>query len=303
MPPNFSRPNGDRPSSQSNSRRKPSRHQTDTLADNRLQTERRWRHISPGNLLTPRANPARKAGDNGMLTTVLEKLLTDARQNGWSTTTDASLADLALEAERYKRGLSFTHVRNRPTSPPIEVLTPTSSDNAPARSLSAMHGEGPQPLHTDGAHHQVPPHIVLLSSRQISSVATWLWRFDTAQLPSTSMHHDLLHGVFTVRSGRSCFLSPAWTHREQLRYDPGCMEPADDRAQRVATFLNSRIEHGTAFSWTTPGQVLAIDNRRVTHARGDAVNEPHRTIERLALLVNDWSGVNKPPLRRGLPIS
>ncbi|WP_075863429.1 TauD/TfdA family dioxygenase [Gordonia sp. CNJ-863] len=79
------------------------------------------------------------------------------------------------------------------------------------------------------------------------------------------------------------------------------MEPADGRAQRVAQFFSTRLERATAHTWDTPGQVLAIDNRRVLHARGDATNEPNRAIERLALLMNEWPDGSTPP-RRKIPL-
>src|SRR6266540_143127 len=50
----------------------------------------------------------------------------------------------------------------RPSGPLVDRLIPRNADEAPERSLSAFYGFGAFPLHTDAAHHQSPPRLVLL---------------------------------------------------------------------------------------------------------------------------------------------
>ena len=46
----------------------------------------------------------------------------------------------------------------------VATLEPQDRHDAHPSSLSAIHGRGAFPLHTDGAHHPVPPDLVLMES-------------------------------------------------------------------------------------------------------------------------------------------
>ncbi|MGA4975254.1 TauD/TfdA family dioxygenase [Streptomyces cinereoruber] len=93
------------------------------------------------------------------------------------------------------------------------------------------------------------------------------------------------HGVFLVSSGNDSFFATAYASR-RLRYDPGCMLPADARARKAAQFFEQAATTATEHHWSEPGQVLLIDNRRVLHARGSAAHEPQREIQRLSFYLN-----------------
>jgi alpha-ketoglutarate-dependent taurine dioxygenase len=54
---------------------------------------------------------------------------------------------------------------------------------------------------------------------------------------------------------------------------------------RAAEYLDGRMAEAQVFSWDMPGLVLAIANRQVLHARGDASEEHNRRLERVALRV------------------
>jgi hypothetical protein len=209
----------------------------------------------------------------------LLELITDAQKHGWSSTRDISLERLIGQARQSR----FNLVRDRQSGPEISLLEPRTVTDAHERSLSATFGVGPQPLHTDGAHHADPPDYVLLSSATVSSVPTLLWRFRPS-VDARELVHDLRNGLFTVRAGRSSFLASALSSG-QVRYDPGCMAPADARAQRAASFFDSKLEGAVPFLWETPGLVLAIANRYVLHARADASSETERQLQRVALRV------------------
>lgn len=223
---------------------------------------------------------------------IFDQLLLDARNKGWATTDQVSLQQLRFDANF--RGGQMAVTRTRPDSPAIDVLTPTAPEDAPDQSLSAIYGVGAQPLHTDGAHHTEPPHVLFFSCSQTSSVPTMLLHMPGPV--GRTMGDDLRNGLFAVTSGKSSFLAPAWTRSGRLRYDPGCMTPADDRAVRVAAFFDSQLTDGaaTAFHWDKPGVVLAVDNRDVLHARADASAEPDRALERMAIRVHQWPDYERP---------
>ncbi|MFC6152342.1 hypothetical protein [Nocardioides yefusunii] len=175
----------------------------------------------------------------------------------------------------------------RTSSPRIERLRPTPADKAQQRSMSRVHGLGEQPLHTDGAHLETPPDVVLLSCPTRSEIPTRFARFVPPTLGSQPMG-DLVHGLFIVDSGSDSFLAPILDFNREghaVRYDPVCMTPGDPRACRAMAAVKECLPEVHEFEWNEPGLVLALDNRRYLHARADASNEPERTLERLALRV------------------
>lgn len=222
----------------------------------------------------------------------LAALIEKARTEGWASTDETSFETLT----RLATGPLRT-ARNRESGPTIDVLKPTATDKAHQRSLSAMVGTREQPLHTDGAHHIDPPDYIMMSCPHGSNVPTWLWRFDW-HASSGRPTQDLLNGLFTVRTGKASFLShPLTAGTTQLRYDPGCMSPADARAQRAADYLESRRTEATPFNWDKPGLVLMIANSRVLHCRGDASSEPNREMLRTALRVTLAPPIQRPAQR------
>lgn len=215
----------------------------------------------------------------------LGDLVGAALKDGWASTTMLRWSEGQIERQIRMLGYSLATTRDRQFK--IEILKPTKRADAHPNSLSARYGSGQQPFHTDGAHHDEPPEIVLLSAQEPSTVPTLLWRFPS-QMPQESVH-DLREGLFTVRAGTRSFLAHAvegYGVRLRVRYDPGCMSPADGRARRAATFMEAESTNATRLEWDKPHTVLAINNRQVLHARGDATGEPDRRIERAALRVS-----------------
>lgn len=203
-------------------------------------------------------------------------LIDRARRDGWAKTSldlYATQAALAYTA--------WTPLPNRTNGPLVDTLRPVDSAEARPHSLSATSGKGEQPLHTDGAHHPTPPDIVLLIGKRPSTIPTVLWTRPPDGLPA-SVEIDVQHGLFVVSPGGPTFLAPALLG-SRMRYDPGCMAPADERATRVANYFANVRSSATDHYWDEPNLVLAIDNTRTLHARGDATDDPHRTLHRLAL--------------------
>jgi len=212
---------------------------------------------------------------NGPMTSRLEDLAAQALKTGWASGS-GSLALLRLSAQ----SLGWSEVTFRSTDPPVTSLRPLDSGEAQPNSLSSRYGKAAQPLHTDGAHLAEPPDFVLLAAEKASKVATLLWRCEIIhyQLPS---YNDLLHGVFLVRNGSESFFRTAASGLN-LRYDPGCMVPCDQRSRHAASFFAAATKSMAEHHWDAPGKVLLIDNRRVLHARASAEDEPDREIQRVA---------------------
>lgn len=208
----------------------------------------------------------------------LKSLVDRAREDGW-----AAIEGRIDTVPYHLSLLGWSAVPSRTGGSTIDVLKPKTPDQAPKQSLSAKFGLEAQPLHTDGAHHPVPPDVVLLSASSPSQVPTLLWRMPETGI-DPALRQDLLHGLFTVRSGNDAFLAAA-LEPSRVRYDPGCMTPGDSRASRVADFFAAQSGAAVQHEWTATGLILAIDNRRVLHARGAAHEEPARAMHRVAIRI------------------
>lgn len=205
----------------------------------------------------------------------LKDLAEQALKTGWASGS-GSLASLRHSAGN----LGWSEVSFRSADPPVMSLRPQDTDEARPNSLSSRYGKAAQPLHTDGAHLPEPPDFLLLLAEKTSEVPTLLWKCELIhyQLPS---YADLLHGVFLVRNGSESFFCTA-ASGPNLRYDPGCMVPADERSRRTVQFFAAATESRVEHHWDASGKVLLIDNRRVLHARAAAEHEPDREITRVA---------------------
>jgi Taurine catabolism dioxygenase TauD, TfdA family len=213
----------------------------------------------------------------------LATLATEANRKGW-----ASGSGDVGSIRKQAAALGWAEVAPRRGDATVSVLRPSAASNAHPNSLSATYGLGRQPLHTDGAHMQEPPDLLVLICTLPSATSTQLWRPDFRQSPPASTTTAFSHGMFLVRNGRESFYAPALSGSWALsgaryRYDPGCMTPCDARAREVQEYFEQQLSRAVANEWQTAGQVLVIDNRRVLHARsGVADGDLNRELTRIA---------------------
>lgn len=206
-----------------------------------------------------------------MHATEFTKLVETAIKDGWA------VGQTTLQALRVGAKLDgWSEVTQREGDPAVTDLRPVSAVAARAKSLSAKYGTGAQPLHTDGAHLEFPPDVVILAAVSPSLTPTLLWKGRSWEAP-------VKDGIFVVRSGGAAFLTTAWADG-RFRFDPGCMEPADARARAVVEHFEEVRQRATRHEWTESGQVLVIDNTRSLHARAEvAPGDGGRVVQRVAL--------------------
>ena len=203
----------------------------------------------------------------------LRTVASAALNNGWTVCT-GNLPTLVARAGR----LGWRVAGSRLGTSGIETLHSIDQASAHPNSMSARVGRSEQPLHSDGAHHRVPPNLVCLASEIETEVPTFLWALGReADIPWEALEH----GLFSVRGGSKPFLSSA-LRDGLLRFDPICMTPEDARARESSEFLLSRLGRAVRHEWQKPRQILVIDNRRVLHARGRVPAGTHRSIGRVA---------------------
>lgn len=196
-----------------------------------------------------------------------------ATNEGWATVT-ASAADFRKQA----LAGGFVEVAGRTGQEALQVLQPRRQSEARRRSLSALHGLGAQPLHTDGAHLYSPPDLVLLAAETPSSTPTLLWK----PIESQWCRDDATTGVFLVDGGTRRFLASA-EDATGLRFDPGCMSPRDPFARRLAAAIASASQHATEHRWLRTDELLIIGNRTALHARAPvSVGDLGRRLRRVA---------------------
>jgi hypothetical protein len=213
--------------------------------------------------------------------TDLEALSAAAQAKGWAS----GLGD--VESIRVQAAsLGWVEVAPRHGDPTVSVLRPVTASAAHPSSLSAVYGLGQQPLHTDGAHLQVPPDLLVFISERPSATPTQLLRPSILRRSRGSMTPDALrHGMFLVRNGRDSFYAPALSG-SGYRYDPGCMAPCDARAREVQRYFEQESSRTSAHEWTAVDQVLVVDNRQALHARSAVADgDLDRELTRIAFRI------------------
>lgn len=161
------------------------------------------------------------------------------------------------------------------------VLRARESEAAPADTLTARHGLGVFPMHTDGAAQPIPPRWLVMRALTPTKTATFLYDATPAVLdPANS---SLLRRPWAVTPGgaRPAFYAPilqplscGW----RIRYNRACMRPTAGTVDPACMTLLTGLEH----RWQL-GEVLIIDNWRMLHARGPVATEESRQLERMAV--------------------
>lgn len=208
-------------------------------------------------------------------------------RNGWVISrAKGAVRDMRLMAEEFatQLGAAFSGRAGRA----IEPLLPTRPTDAQPRSLSALHGLGSFPMHTDGAHRLVPPRFVVLAcaSPGAMPVPTTLLRFRDLGLGGSDRAR-FEAAPFLVRNGRRSFYSTICAvSRPFIRFDEGCMVPQDAVGLASARLISQRAADVgfTTVHWQT-GDVLVIDNWNVLHGRGlvNAVASADRQLFRVSV--------------------
>lgn len=172
---------------------------------------------------------------------------------------------------------------SRENGPVVDRLRPTLPTEARPRSLSARHGLGALPYHTDTAHWPTPARYALLSLASASAPSPTLllpWQPVVTDLGESELSTE----PFVVRNSSRSFLttlrcsSGAWH-----RYDAACMKPCTSGGRRLADSIERRLlaAEPHVHHWVH-GVVLVIDNWNMLHARPTA--NPSRQLLRLLVV-------------------
>lgn len=173
----------------------------------------------------------------------------------------------------------------------IDELRPTNKEQANPKSLSAIHGTGSFPLHTDTAHWRIPARYVILHAKEITLDDHSTSILDLNRIKFDEKENELLsRGMFKIVNGRNSFLSTIRGNVDQTRslryrFDRGCMEPSNKSGIEAYNLFCEKLDSvpTEVIRWER-GNVLIIHNWRCLHGRNniDKANYQNgRTLERL----------------------
>jgi alpha-ketoglutarate-dependent taurine dioxygenase len=193
----------------------------------------------------------------------MRQLLEDVNARGWAPFEGVGLLDVARHFG--------TPVPGRANRGLVDELRVLDRDDAARRSLSALFGTGPLPFHTDTAHWTSPARYVVIQAVRpgLDPRSTTLLTREALAL-TDDQSETLRRGVFRVEDGRRSFLTNALSDT-WVRFDAGCMSPANATGAEAARILQERIGQGGAIeiSWRA-GAGVVFDNWRCLHAREGA---------------------------------
>jgi hypothetical protein len=165
-----------------------------------------------------------------------------------------------------------------------EVICPVEAKEAHPRSLSARFGLDALPLHVELSHRPRPCRYLLLGCLDSGTICTETLLLDWRTLAFSSSELDLLAAApILVRSGKRSFYSTILSQdRSFLRYDPGCLEPVDERGRSALKLVESHLANAYphAHAWKV-GEILVIDNWRLMHGRGRVNPGRRRSLARI----------------------
>ena len=169
-------------------------------------------------------------------------------------------------------------------------LVPRGKGAANLNSLSGRYGLGTFPLHCDNSHWSVPCRYVILGCVGAGSRPAATLLLDSCEVKLSATEEALvLSAVFLIGNGRNSFYSSIRSSgRRFLRLDPGCMRAVDGDGERAMRLYSYEMQEECVarISWNV-GDVLAIDNWRILHGRGECKSVCGER-KLLRVVVNDW---------------
>lgn len=169
-----------------------------------------------------------------------------------------------------------------PYRPLVRALRPSEARYARPNTLSARHGLGAFPLHTEAAYWKTPPRYLILACVHPGAGARPTLLVDMRAV--IGLRPTLTDGLRRARwlvDARPRFFANALAGA--FRFDAACMRPCDGHAETVADELRETLDAVAplAMDWR-PGDVLAIDNWRFVHGRGASrERDPRRVLKRV----------------------
>lgn len=170
---------------------------------------------------------------------------------------------------------------------PVHALVPAPSDQRTPNSYSGLYGLSPFPLHTDLAHHRMPPRYFMLRCLVgDETVGTTL--VDSAAIVASVGFSLLSRGLVQprrFREGVRPLLRLFDPTTRLFRWDVEFVRPASDAGTEAVDAVNETLARQSEMEirLNQPGDTLVIDNWRMLHGRTAVLPSSRRYIERVYL--------------------
>ena len=160
-------------------------------------------------------------------------------------------------------------------------LVPRDRTSASPQTLSAEHGLGAFPWHTDGATWTTPPRFIIMRSIGETRTPT-AWLDGRAAMNGAAFDQHLRTGTWLVKGRIPFYTSAIDSTTSSIRFNPDVMSPASPQARLAHTSLANVLHSAPALMhhWTV-GEVLVFDNHRILHARPAVRHDDERRLERV----------------------
>ena len=200
----------------------------------------------------------------------------------------SELSKCGFSLVRREDGVALKDVRSmierlHPLKTTFGRLHPLRRADAKPNTLSAAHGLGELPPHSDGAHLPIPPRYFVLFVPRPRSAATLIYRLEDRLC---GIETDAERAIFYVRDRHSLFPTPFKTRSSEgeavYRFNPDIMSPANDSAERVFNALTEKpLDPTVRVDWSENIAVF-IDNWRMLHGR-EAARQSDSSIIRCSI--------------------
>jgi hypothetical protein len=194
----------------------------------------------------------------------------DLNEKGWVQIQPVGCDELIGALVEYGKELG-TPVIARKSEGVVQKLVPLNKGNAYPNSLSSKYATEAFPLHNDTAHWITPCRYLILGCMDEGESMRPTTLLDFSSLEITKEEKgELQSSPFIIKNGRNSFYANILEkHREFVRYDPGCMIPANSRSNKIADLFSSkRAQDSTKEVQWKQGMIIIIDNWRMLHGRG-----------------------------------
>lgn len=206
------------------------------------------------------------------------------KSQGWVCVDNTATDVEGFKAELLRLATSLGTPTGSRTRRVIDELVPVNQGQAKPRSLSRTAGTGAQPWHMDMAHRPVPARYLVLGMLECSGSTAATELLDAERLLPDGLVEAANTEPFLVRTGGNSFYATIKAKEQPfLRFDPGCMQGATERARGLMTVLQELSVPPTYVHSWAPGSVLMLDNWKVLHRRADASNDPARVLFRISV--------------------
>jgi hypothetical protein len=174
-----------------------------------------------------------------------------------------------FSAEGLSRSLGWSSLR--PGDEAAE-LTPKSREASRPGTMSAIIGMDAQPMHTDGANRSLPPRFLVFECLNAGEAPcpTNIWVLNLGLLNRCKPRELQRTGWVSQHAGVRfyCDVLNKVDGLPYVRFDPLCMTHPDPELPAIASETLHRYSQLHRVDWIE-GSILAIDNWRCLHARGD----------------------------------